>query len=189
MTTSTAETATSAAFRRSLQRLYLVRFAFAVVWAILLVTSHGSGGPFLTILLVVYPLADAAAVLWQVRVRPAPDRAKLSEGVNIAVSIAVAIALGIVSTWSLPGALAVWGAWAIGSGLPQLITAIRTRRAAGQVPQMLSGGISLFAGAAFLVQGLQGSGSIVGVAGYATLGAVYFLASAIRLTAVLRQTS
>lgn len=41
-------------------------------------------------------------------------------------------------------ALTVWGVWAIGAGLPQLITAIR------------------------VAQGLQGSGMLTGVAGYAS---------------------
>ena len=52
---------------------------------------------------------------------------------------------------------------------------------------MLSGGISLFAGGAFVAQGLQGSGMIMGVAGYALLGAIFFLVSAIRLSIVLRK--
>lgn len=47
---------------------------------------------------------------------------------------------------------------------------------------------SLFARSAFLPQGLQGADTIIGTAGYASLGAVFFLASAIRLTAVLRKS-
>src|SRR5690606_21196122 len=97
------------------------------------------------------------------------------------------IALGIASTFSTSAALIVWGAWAIGAGIPQLISAIRNRRAGGQVPQMLSGGISVFAGSAFLVQGLQGAQAIAGVGGYATLGAIFFLVSAIRLSSIIRR--
>ena len=59
-------------------------------------------------------------------------------------------------------ALTVWGVWAIGAGLSQLITAIR------------------------VAQGLQGSGMLTGVAGYALLGAVFFLISAIRISRLLR---
>lgn len=77
--------------------------------------------------------------------------------------------------------------WAIGAGIPQLIAAIRNRRSGGQVPQMLSGGISVFAGSGFLLQGLQGAGTIAGVAGYAILGAIFFLVSAIRLSMILRK--
>ncbi len=52
---------------------------------------------------------------------------------------------------------------------------------------MLSGGILVFAGAGFLWQGLQGSGTLAGAAGYAGLGAVFFLISAIRLSAKLHR--
>ena len=192
MTTSTPSlppaTDSALGFRRALRRLYVIRAAFAVVWAGLLVATGGAAGPLLTVLLIAYPLFDAAAVLWQLHSAPEVDRSTTSEWVNVIVSVAVAVALGIASSFSLPAALAVWGAWAIGAGLPQLISAIRNRRSGGQVPQMLSGGISLFAGSAFLIQGLQGADTIIGTAGYATLGAVFFLVSAIRLTAVLRKS-
>jgi len=187
MTTPT--TTSSSTFGAALRRLYFIRFAFAVVWAGLLVLTSAAAGPLLTILLVVYPLFDAAAVLWQLRAERRSPRPKATEWINVVVSVLVAIALGVASTVSIAAALAVWGAWAIGSGIPQLITAIRNRRSGGQVPQMLSGGISVLAGGAFLAQGLQGAGDIVGVGGYATLGAVFFLVSAIRLNVILRRTA
>ena len=187
---ATTERATASTRRRSLRNLYLVRFVVAIIWvAIMLATQAGAvtPSPLLTVLLVLYPLFDAGAVLWQVRTDPAPDRRAVAERVNIAVSIAVAVALGISASFALPAALAVWGAWAIVAGVPQLIAAIRNRRSGGQVAQMLSGGISVLAGAGFLFQGLQGSGMMAGAAGYAALGAVFFLVSAIRLTMTLRK--
>lgn len=184
-----SETTTSSTLSSALRRLYFVRFGFAVAWAALLFLTGGTMGPFLTILLIAYPLFDAASVFWQIRAEGENRRTKVSEWVNVVVSVLVAIALGWASTVSPSVALTVWGVWAIGAGLPQLITAIRNRRSGGQVPQMLSGGISLFAGGAFVAQGLQGSEMIVGVAGYAVLGAVFFLVSAVRLTVVLRRTS
>ena len=188
MTTSasTPATAPTAApsFIHPLRRLYFIRFAFAAVWAGLVFATAADQGPLLTVLLIVYPLFDAGAILWQLRV--APDRrARLSEWAGVTVSVIVALALGITSTFSLSGALIVWGAWAIGSGIPQLITAIRNRRSGGQVAQMLSGGISVFAGAGFLIQGIGGAETITGVAGYATLGAIFFLVSAIRLSILI----
>lgn len=171
----------------ALRRLYFVRFGFTVAWAALLFLTGGTMGPFLTILLIAYPLFDAASVSWQIRAGSENRRAKASEWINVIVSVLVAITLGWASMVSAATALTVWGVWAIGAGLPQLITAIRNRRSGGQVPQMFSGGISLFAGAAFVAQGLQGSGMIAGVAGYALLGAVFFLISAIRLSVVLKQ--
>ena len=185
MTTSSA-TSTST-FSAALRRLYFIRFAFAIVWAALMFATSTMAGPILTILLIVYPLFDAAAVLWQLRANPDAQRSKAAEWVNVVVSVIVAIALGVASTISIAAALAVWGVWAIGAGIPQLIAAIRNRRSGGQVPQMLSGGISVFAGSAFLLQGLQGAGNIAGVAGYAILGAIFFLVSAIRLSMILRK--
>jgi uncharacterized membrane protein HdeD (DUF308 family) len=140
----------------------------------------------LTTLLVVYPLFDAAAVLWQVRATPETARSTLAEKVNVVVSIAVAVSLGVASTQSVGAALAVWGAWAIGAGVPQLVVAVRNRGAGGQIAQMISGGLSVVVGGAFLAQGLQGSQTIAGAAGYAVLGGVFFLASALRLGRVLR---
>ncbi len=166
--------------REQLRRLYLTRAAFAIVWAGLLFSTAGSTGPLLTSLLVAYPLFDAAAVLRQLRTG-APGRSHSAEWVNVAVSLAVAVALGVASTMSIGAALTVWGTWAVGSGVPQLITAVRNRRSAGQVPQMLSGGLSVLAGAGFLAQGLRGAETLTGAAGYAVLGGIFFLISAVRL--------
>jgi uncharacterized membrane protein HdeD (DUF308 family) len=186
-TMTSSQTASPLVLGRSLRRLYLVRFAFAIVWAALLFLTSAAAGPLLTVLLILYPLFDAAAVLWQLRSAPSAPGATTSQWINVVVSVVVAIALGVASTVSVAAALAVWGAWAIGSGVPQLITAVRARRAGGQVPQMLSGGLSVLAGGAFLAQGLQGAGTIAGVGGYAVLGGIFFLVSAIRLTVVLRK--
>lgn len=186
---SISEMTASSTFSQALRRLYVIRFAFAIVWAGLLFATSTMAGPLLTALLVIYPLFDAGAVLRQLRVERDAQRSKVTEWINVVVSVIVAIALGIASTVSIAAALAVWGAWAIGSGIPQLITAIRNRRSGGQVAQMLSGGISVPAGGAFLAQGLQGAGNIAGVGGYAILGGVFFLISAIRLSLVLRKTA
>lgn len=183
----TALTSTTTPFSRALRRLYLIRFAFAIVWGALMFVVPATSGAVLTALLVIYPLFDAGAVAWQIRAQRDTASSTASSWVNVAVSIAVAIALGVSSVLSLSAALAIWGIWAIGSGVPQLITAIRNRRAGGQVAQMLSGGISVFAGAAFLVQGLGGSESISGAGGYAVLGGIFFLISAIRLSLVARK--
>jgi hypothetical protein len=53
---------------------------------------------------------------------------------------------------------------------------------------ILSGGISVLAGLGFALQSGGASASLVGVAGYATLGGVFFLISALRLHRALRST-
>lgn len=182
-----SSTSHAPALSAALRRLYFVRVGFTVIWAALLLLTGGATSPLLSVLLVAYPLFDAASVIWQIRADDHRRGAKVSEWVNIVVSLVVAVVLGWASTVSASVALTVWGVWAIASGIPQLITAIRNRRSGGQVPQILSGGISLLAGGAFVAQGLQGSEMIAGVAGYALVGAAFFLISAIRLSIMLRR--
>ena len=189
---TTSAPTTSLSYARALRSLYVVRFAFAIVWVGVLFATSATAtepNPLLTALLIAYPLFDAGAVLWQLRADPDRSRTKAAEWTGVIVSLVIAVALGIASSISLSAALAVWGVWASIAGAPQLITAIRNRRNGGQVAQMLSGGISLFAGAGFLFQGLQGGGMIAGVAGYAGVGAVFFLISAIVLSIRLKRES
>jgi len=181
---------TALTYARSLRKLYFIRFVFAIVWVgVMFATAAKATEPnaLLTVLLIVYPLFDAGAVLWQLRADPDKERAKVAEWFNVVVSVGIAIALGVSSSIAIPAALAVWGVWAIVAGAPQLVAAIRNRRNGGQIAQMLSGGISLFAGAGFLSQGLQGSGMISGAAGYAGLGALFFLVSAVLLSVKLKR--
>lgn len=168
--------------------LYVVRAVAALVWAALLLPLAEATGPALTALLVAYPLLDAGAVLWQLRTE-GEARSHRAEWVNVAISATAAVAIGAASARSLAAALVVWGGWAIGAGAAQLATALRRRRTGGQVPQVLSGGLSVLAGGAFLAQGLGDPDSIAGVAGYAVLGAVFFLASAVRLTVLARRSA
>ncbi|MCW2817259.1 MAG: hypothetical protein JWR42_46, partial [Marmoricola sp.] len=54
----------------------------------------------------------------------------------------------------------------------------------GQWPMILSGGISVLAGGAFIVQSGTPAASLTSLAGYATLGGIFFLVSALRLQRV-----
>lgn len=184
----TDATAAPASPAHPLARLYLVRALAALLWAALLVLAAPTAGPQQIALLVLYPLLDAAAVAWQVRADRRAGGGR-SERVNVVVSLVVALALGVAASLSPAAALVVWGLWAIGAGVPQLITAIARRREGGQVAQMLSGGISVLAGASFAAQGLRGGDTVTGVAGYAVLGAVFFLVSALRLHLLGRRPS
>lgn len=183
---------TSSDYSRKLRNLYFACFAVAIIWVgLVLAAAARATEPsiLLTALLVIFPAFDAGAVLWQMRADPAGRGSWAVQKAAIALSSVVAIALGIASSISLPAAVALWGVWAIASGVPQLLTAIRNRGAGGQIAQVLSGGISVLAGGGFLYQGLLGRAMMAGVAGYATLGAVFFLVSAIVLSAKLRKVS
>lgn len=181
------ETIAPAPLGSAFRRLYFIRAVFAIIWAGVLIATAGALGPLLTVLVVIYPLVDAAAVGWQLRFEGKGASPRVAETLNIVFSVAAAIGLGIASTVSIGAVLAVWGAWAIVSGITQLITALLRRRAGGQIPLVISGAISVLAGGSFLVSGLQSGTSGVGIGGYAVLGGIFFLIAAIRLSIVLRR--
>ncbi|MBB1159548.1 hypothetical protein [Amycolatopsis dendrobii] len=160
-----------------LRRLYFVRFAFAIVWAALLfLTAKSHLGPIGVVLVVGYPLFDVAAAVVDARSSRAAGLY-----VNIAISLLAGIGLAIASASGVPAVLRVWGAWAIVAGLVQLIVAVGRRGMGGQWPMILSGGISVLAGANFILGAGAADPSLAAVAGYAVLGGIFFLVSAIRL--------
>lgn len=81
----------------------------------------------------------------------------------------------------------MWGIWAIVSGLIQLTVALVRRKLGGQWPMIVSGAISTVAGAAFIVQAAQPNASLTVLAGYAALGGIFFLVSAVRLGRVTKK--
>lgn len=184
MTTSAASPVRLGA---TLRRIYFIRFAFALVWAAIVFVTASTLSPFLTVLLVIYPLVDAGAVFLQIRSEGESRGPRPAEWINVVLSVVAAIALGAASTVSTAAILIAWGIWAIVSGITQLTAAIMRRKSGGQVPLMISGAISVLAGGAFAAQGLQGEGSAAGVGGYAILGGIFFLIAAIRLSIVLRK--
>ena len=186
--TATSTPGTAPTFSASLRKLYFIRFAFALLWAVALFVLGGSGGALLTVLLVVYPLVDSAAVLWQVRSEGAARASRVPEVINIVVSVIAAVALGIVSTTSISGVLLVWGLWAVFAGAVQLITALLRRSLGGQIPQIVSGAISVLAGIAFAASSASAT-SPTSIGGYAAFGGILFLVSAIRLSVLMRRAS
>ncbi|MER6468793.1 hypothetical protein [Streptomyces collinus] len=165
----------------ALRRLYLLRFAFAAVWAALLLASAHTLNPLSTTLLVIYPAFDVACAVVDARsakARRGPVRALHA---NIALSSLTAAGLAAATTSGIPAALRVWGAWAVTAGLVQLIVGVLRRGMAGQWPMIASGGISTLAGASFIAQAGKNNASLSSLAGYAFLGGVFFLVSALRL--------
>ncbi|MFJ4600549.1 hypothetical protein [Streptomyces griseoluteus] len=166
-----------------LRRLYFLRFAFALVWAVLVFASAHSLGPLSATLLVIYPLFDVACAVLDIRSAKANQGPVRGLYVNVALSALTAAGLVAAATSGIPDVLRVWGAWAITAGAVQLIVgALRRRRGmAGQWPMILSGAISTFAGASFVAQAGKANASLGALAGYAFLGGVFFLVSALRL--------
>lgn len=174
MTTATAPTASGVSI--ALRRLYFIRFGFAVVWAALLFASASDLGPLSVTLLVLYPLFDVAAAVIDSR-----SSRTTALYVNIAISALAAVGLAIGCASGIPAVLRVWGAWAILAGVVQLIVGLGRRKMGGQWPMILSGGISVLAGSSFVAQAGGDNASLRSLAGYATLGGIFFLVSALRL--------
>ncbi|MFD5593453.1 hypothetical protein [Streptomyces griseorubiginosus] len=182
MTTTTAPAPASApdVVASALRRLYFVRFGFALIWAVALFSIASSIGPVSATLLVIYPLFDVGAAVVDARSSRA-IRSALGLYVNIAISGLAAVGLAFAVASGIPGVLRVWGAWAVTAGLVQLIVAVRRRELGGQWAMIASGGISVLAGLSFLRQAGAPDPSLSSLAGYALLGGIFFLVSALRL--------
>ncbi|MFE7413201.1 DUF308 domain-containing protein [Streptomyces laurentii] len=174
VSTSTSGTASA------LRRLYFVRFAFAIVWALVMFTMASKISPVAAVLLVLYPLFDVGAAVVDAKASRA-TRSPVLLYVNMAVSLVAAVGVGIASTSGIPAVLRVWGVWAIVSGLVQLIVAVPRRKMGGQWPMIISGGISILAGASFVASAGADEPVLTGAIGYAVPGGVFFLISALRL--------
>ncbi|MEU0137181.1 hypothetical protein ABZ172_24610 [Streptomyces sp. NPDC006296] len=165
----------------ALRKLYFLRFAFAAVWAALLFSMAGTLGAVTATLLVIYPLFDTACAVIDIRSARTGGRSVRGLYVNVALSTLTAVGLAVAATSGIPAVLRVWGAWAVTAGIVQLVVGATRRRLGGQWAMMISGFISVFAGASFAAQAGKGEASLSSLAGYAFLGGVFFLVSALRL--------
>src|SRR5947208_5021631 len=148
-----------------LRRLYFVRFAFAIVWALVLFTTASHLGSLSVTLLVLYPLFDVAAAVIDARASRATGSPTLLY-VNIAVSLITAVGVAIACASGIPAVLRVWGAWAVVAGLVQLIVGVTRRKLGGQWPMIMSGGISVLAGASFIAGASAANPTLTNAAGY-----------------------
>ena len=179
MTTATLPATTGAP--PVLRRLYFIRFGFALAWAVLLFATASSIEVLSATLLVLYPLVDVAAAVVDARSSRATGTTPHGLYANIAISTLAAVGLAVALGSGIPAVLQVWGAWAVFAGLVQLAVALRRRALGGQWPLIASGSISVLAGVNFVLMATGDSPSLASVAGYALLGGVFFLASALRL--------
>lgn len=172
----------------ALRKLYLSRFAFAAVWAALLFTAAGTLGPLSVTLLVIYPLFDVACAVVDLRSARTHDGPVRGLHLNIALSSLTGLGLAVAAASGVPAVLRVWGAWAVTAGLVQLAVGALRRRLGGQWAMIAGGALSTVAGASFAVQAGKEDPSLTPLAGYALLGGVFFLVSALRLNRTARHT-
>lgn len=165
-----------------LKRYYFARAGFSIAW-VGAVLGLVPGFPGLAaVLLTLYPAWDALANLVDGH-RSGGIAANRSQAINAIVSLAVAGAIAATLP-DMHRVLAVFGAWAILSGLLQLTAALKRWRTNGaQWAMILSGAQSALAGAVFVYQAsAPAEPTIATVVGYAGFGAFYFLVSALTLT-------
>jgi len=166
-----------------LKGYYYVRAAFSLIWVAAAFVLAPDDLIVAAVLLVIYPAWDAMANYSDAQ-RSGGLAKNRTQAINFFVSLVTTIAVVIAMHAGMHAVLGIYGAWAILAGLLQLGTAIRRRKRYGaQWAMMLSGGQSALAGGFFIHQSLQpGTPSIANISGYAAVGAIYFLISALWLT-------
>jgi uncharacterized membrane protein HdeD (DUF308 family) len=154
-------------------RLFLIRGLVAIAWAVVFAMTADSLTTGVGVLLVLYPLIDAVASEIDARGQQGSARQLLE--LNAAVSAVAAVALAIAATGDEGDVLLVFGAWALLTGVAQLVVAIRRRTILGrQLPLLLAGGGSTIFGIAFLVMSGSDDPELRMIAFYAAGGGVEF---------------
>jgi uncharacterized membrane protein HdeD (DUF308 family) len=158
-------------------RLFLTRGLVAIAWAVVFAVTADSLTTGVGVLVVLYALIDAVASVIDARGQQGSARQLLE--LNAAVSAVAAVALGIAATGDEGDVLAVFGAWALLTGVAQLAVAIRRREIFGmQWPLLLAGGGSTIFGIAFLVMSGSDDPELRMIAFYAAGGGVEFVIQA-----------
>ncbi len=166
----------------ALRKLYFVRAAFSVAWVVLVSVFAEKSRGFANLLLVIYPLWDVAGTVFDIRANR-NSASKTPQYFNAAISAITALAVGVALQTGIPEALMVFGAWAILTGLIQLVLGLRRRKSmGGQWPMIISGGQSVLAGGSFIALAHDPTMGIASLAGYAAFGAFYYVLAAFRLS-------
>ena len=174
---------------RSLRNLYFSRTAFSLIWVLFVLTFAKSNPGVATVLFIIYPAWDVLATFFDIRANP-PAANKTPQYVNVVIGVVTTIGVALALQKGIPQALLVFGAWAILTGLIQLILGLRRRKdLGGQWPMIISGGQSMLAGTSFIVMANAPDQGITTLAGYAAFGAFYFLLSAFRLSKTIKSAS
>lgn len=178
---SSAPVATLPTAPRSLRSLYLVRAAIAVVWAIVLAAAGRNSTGLATGLLIFYPFLDVAASLVDARIN-AGTPAATTQRWNAGLSAVTVVAMIVAGTVDVPATAIVFGAWAVIAGVVQCVLGVRRRRLlGGQWSMIISGAGSAIAGVVFIAEASRGAFDVTRLSGYATVGAILFVISALRL--------
>ena len=166
-----------------LKSYYFWRAAFSIVWVAAAFTVGKHLPAVSALLLLVYPAWDAVANYVDAQRNGGLARNR-TQSLNMVVSGATTIAVAIALGTSMNAVFAVFGVWAVLSGVFQLATGARRWKTHGaQWAMILSGAQSMLAGLFFVKQATGAAvPAITDIAPYAAFGAFYFLVSAVWLT-------
>jgi uncharacterized membrane protein HdeD (DUF308 family) len=175
---------------RSLRKLYFTRAAFSITWVILVALLAKTSTGIATVLLIIYPAWDVVGTFLDIRANRNSSFSKTPQYVNAVISTITTIAVGIALQKGVPEALIVFGTWAIGTGLIQLILGLKRRKfLGGQWPMIISGAQSMIGGTSFIILAHDPTKGITSLAGYAAFGAFYYLLTAYRLSKTINQVT
>ncbi|GHO99177.1 membrane protein [Reticulibacter mediterranei] len=171
-----------------MRNLYFVRAAFALIWALGLLSLVTM--PALVIfLLILYPAFDAGFALYDAYVHRA-SKNTLAQKTNVVISLLTVIVVLVVTSMGVPAILRVFGVWAILTGGIELVTAIRRwKELSGQAVLVFGGAVSILAGSSFIALAGRPTSGLSTLAGYALMGSWQFLFSALRLIKQARQNA
>lgn len=165
-----------------LRSYYFVRALFSIAWIGAAVLAQGQITAA-SLLLVIYPAWDAMANLADAHANGglAANRSQMLNVVASSIMTVVVIFAVMKSSYAV---LAVFGLWAILSGLLQLYTGVRRWRIAGaQWVMILSGAQSTLAGGFMISRSVADAvPTILDIVPYVGFGAFYFLLSGLWLT-------
>jgi uncharacterized membrane protein HdeD (DUF308 family) len=162
-------------------QLYVIRGLVAIAWAAVFAAVSDSLTTGVTLaagtLLVIYPLIDVAASLIDARSQHGSARRLLLAGA--AVGAVAAAALAVAAAGSVADVLAVFGVWAVLSGVAQLVVALRRRAQLGnQWPMLLAGIGSVSFGIAYVIASTGTNPMLNMLAIYAAGGGIDFVVQA-----------
>jgi len=166
---------------RSLRQLYFIRAGFSVTWVILVALLAKASTGVAVALLIIYPAWDVIGTFLDVRANQGAT-SRTPQYVNAVISMITTVAVAFALQKGIPETLVVFGTWAIGTGLIQLILGLRRRKLlGGQWPMIISGAQSMIGGTSFILLAHDPTKGITSLAGYAAFGAFYYLLAAFRL--------
>jgi uncharacterized membrane protein HdeD (DUF308 family) len=175
-------------FARALSRLYFIRTGISLAWVLAVSALAGSldrsssPGALTSVLLVLYPISDAAATLVDIRTTPAGSQT-LFQRLNLVTGIVAAAAVSETVHHGFAAILDTFGGWALISGAIQLIVALRRHTLiTAQWFMVISGADSIFAGTTFLRWSGTAHDGLSTLIQYSTGGALWYLIAAVSLS-------